>query len=52
MFFSRAGRRKFSSLVVRPLPDRAIAPHLLRAVASFALLLSCTDPHQITLHDG
>lgn len=37
---------------VRPLPDRVIAPHLLRAVASSTPLLSCTDPHRITPHDG
>lgn len=37
---------------VRPLPDRVIAPHLLRAVASSTPLLSCTDPHRITLHVG
>jgi hypothetical protein len=36
----------------RPLPERVIAPHLLHAIASFALLLSCTDPHRITLHDS
>ena len=35
-----------------PLPDRVIAPHVLHAVGSFALLLSCTDLHQITLHDS
>ncbi|MDG9709619.1 hypothetical protein [Streptomyces sp. DH10] len=37
---------------VAPLPDRVMAPHLLRAVASSVLLLSCTDPHRITLHNG